>query len=587
MAVGINGTIIKGIQPHGVTGSVFATMQPNNHTENFKSCNQPLQYQVVYNMLNSGTELTVASKDNYVTSGNNSFGDILNVIFEVYHHHSVIDPINNWTLLTSITKAKDLPNKHYISKQPASGQRFTIDISPLCQDLLSYSLVPINKGTWRSPFFGGMNGGITVQDNVADLVSSFNVTKNGSYRYIKVRAKCQIIKDDGTLIIANDNSSRIDFAPLVIVNSTCTIGEDNYYSYQVSELPNADHIIRSTRAINAEFMVSSSATASGGAKGMSNCPNYTSKQESTPQYQKLIRTSETAEWEYHMIGRYKNSNSTSLVALRVEPIGGGTTVYLTDFNDNLYPLATEADGFARTQDVVFVQNVSYQWIKNNAKNDSGVATSNPFTAATTGFRTSFVTKTTGGVFQRHSVYRHYKIDNETAKPAYNISNEFVRFHWLNRQGGIDSFTAKKDVTEGLSVSTSTIERKAANSSFFQQHITGHTAIISDTNRGGDFYKGGREVFKKQAQRTQSVYTSPLNKPTAKWLEELITSPNVWIEQRTNASITVQESDVRTSEFGYMPVIITNSDIETVNQQQGLVSFNLQYTLAHKLSTQRN
>ena len=585
MAVGINGTIIKGIQPHGVTGSVFATMQPNNHTENFKSCNQPLQYQVVYN--NSGTELTVASKDNYVTSGNNSFGDILNVIFEVYHHHSVIDPINNWTLLTSITKAKDLPNKHYISQQPASGQRFTIDISPLCQDLLSYSLVPIDKGTWRSPFFGGMNGGITVQDNVADLVSSFNVTKNGSYRYIKVRAKCQIIKDDGTLIIANDNSSRIDFAPLVIVNSTYTIGEDNYYSYQVSELPTADHIIRSTRAINAEFMVSSSATASGGAKGMSNCPNYTSKQESTPEYQKLIRTSETAEWEYHMIGRYKNSNSTNLVALRVEPIGGGTTVYLTDFNSNLYPLATEADGFARTQNVVFVQNVSYQWIKNNAKDDSGVATTNPFTAATTGFRTSFVTKTTGGVFQRHSVYRHYKIDNETAKPAYNISNEFVRFHWLNRQGGIDSFTAKKDVTEGLSVSTSTIERKAANSSFFQQHITGHTAIISDTNRGGDFYKGGREVFKKQAQRTQSVYTSPLNKPTAKWLEELITSPNVWIEQRTNASITVQESEVRISEFGYMPVIITNSDIETVNQQQGLVSFNLQYTLAHKLSTQRN
>ena len=95
--------------------------------------------------------------------------------------------------------------------------------------------MPINKGTWRSPFFGGMNGGITVQDNVADLVSSFNVTKNGSYRYIKVRAKCQIIKDDGTLIIANDNSSRIDFAPLVIFNSTYTIGEDNYYSFQVSE----------------------------------------------------------------------------------------------------------------------------------------------------------------------------------------------------------------------------------------------------------------------------------------------------------------------------------------------------------------
>ena len=50
---------------------------------------------------------------------------------------------------------------------------------------------------------------------------------------------------------------------------------------------------------------------------------------------------------------------------------------------------------------------------------------------------------------------------------------------------------------------------------------------------------------------------------------------------------MSESDVRVSQLGYIPVIITNSDIETVNQQQGLVSFNLQYTLAHKLSTQRN
>ena len=37
----------------------------------------------------------------------------------------------------------------------------------------------------------------------------------------------------------------------------------------------------------------------------------------------------------------------------------------------------------------------------------------------------------------------------------------------------------------------------------------------------------------------------------------------------------------------MPVIITNSDIETINQEQGLVSFNIEYTLAHKVQTQRN
>ena len=34
-------------------------------------------------------------------------------------------------------------------------------------------------------------------------------------------------------------------------------------------------------------------------------------------------------------------------------------------------------------------------------------------------------------------------------------------------------------------------------------------------------------------------------------------------------------------------IITNSDVETVNQENGLVKFNIEYTLAHKVITQRN
>ena len=47
-----------------------------------------------------------------------------------------------------------------------TGHRFTIDISQLVSDQLSYSLCPINKGTWQSNYYGGMNGGLTMQDNV-------------------------------------------------------------------------------------------------------------------------------------------------------------------------------------------------------------------------------------------------------------------------------------------------------------------------------------------------------------------------------------------------------------------------------------
>ena len=54
-------------------------------------------------------------------------------------------------------------------------------------------------------------------------------------------------------------------------------------------------------------------------------------------------------------------------------------------------------------------------------------------------------------------------------------------------------------------------------------------------RGGNLYKGGREVLNVNAQKNNSVYTEPLNKNTAKWLEEIMTSPNVWIEMDTDAT----------------------------------------------------
>jgi hypothetical protein len=113
--------------------------------------------------------------------------------------------------------------------------------------------------------------------------------------------------------------------------------------------------------------------------------------------------------------------------------------------------------------------------------------------------------------------------------------------------------------------------------------------VSDTMRGGNLYKGGREVSNVDADKVQSVYTEPLNKSVAKWLEEMLLSPNVWIEKDTEATAKGYSSNpyLRPSTKGYIPVIITNSDAETVNQAEGLVKFNIEYTLAHKVQTQRN
>jgi hypothetical protein len=187
--------------------------------------------------------------------------------------------------------------------------------------------------------------------------------------------------------------------------------------------------------------------------------------------------------------------------------------------------------------------------------------------------------------------RYFNIDRETA----NIPFGFVRFHWLNRAGAIDSYTAKRNVMEGLSVSRDTIETKSADRTWYQNENDGFgspnadSAYINNTMRGGNLYKGGREVLNVNAQRNNSVYTEPLNKQTADWLEEIMTSPNVWIEMDTEATARGNTTNPfqRPSTKGYIPVIITNGEVETVNQEEGLVKFNIEYTLAHKVQTQRN
>ena len=162
-------------------------------------------------------------------------------------------------------------------------------------------------------------------------------------------------------------------------------------------------------------------------------------------------------------------------------------------------------------------------------------------------------------------------------------------------GGIDSYTAKRSVLESISINRDTIETKSADRTWYQNSVDGLGATIPDaeyisnTMRGGNLYKGGREVLNVNAQKNNSVYTEPLNKNTAKWLEEIMTSPNVWIEMDTDATARGNSINPyqRPSTKEYIPVIITNSDVETVNQEAGLVKFNIEYTLSHKVQTQRN
>ena len=540
------GTLSKTIQPYGGTSDNLINLSWNWRANYMKSANTQMRYQIEWNGLDENQE---PSKANFISNA----GDVINIVFRVYATSEYPYPASSldWQLVGSIRKARDIANESYITGAGSlSKQRYTVDISSMCQDLLSYSLVPLNKGTWQSSAWGGMNGGQTKQDNVAQTVSNYNVTPNGTYRHIYVTATPEIILANGT--IAESTDSPLGFNKIAVINSVAQFEkEDIYYN---------DYIIRNSLS-NPSF-----------PKGfLSLCPNFTQTQ-SVP-FLKQVRTDVDGEWLYWYQRNIGDSSTTpntnaSKARLKCETyLSDGTSqniFYLSDFNSNLdTEVLSGITVFSETQNRICVQNVSPTYINANAQDDSGNPLTNQIDSSTQYYK-AHLEYLADAVTIRATEYRFFNIDRET----YNNAFGFVRFYWLNRMGGIDSYTAKRDVMESISVSSE---------------------YVSNTMRGGNLYKGGREVLSVNAERNNSVFTEPLNKQTADWLEEIITSPNVWIEMDTDATQrgnTVNPFQ-RPSTKGYIPVIITNSDIETLNQETQMVKFNIEYTLSHKVQTQRN
>ena len=561
----INGNIYDSFAPLSFSNSA-KSLSLNWRSNYLVSANVPKRYQIRWDGLN---EQESPTKANGTGTAPNQTGDIINMVFYVYATTKFENGVfptnsNNWDLVATIKKSRDIANKQYNSNAILANQRFTVDISQICQDLLSYSLVPINKGTWQSSLWGGMNGGQTIQDNVAEDVSLFNVTPNGCYRHIKVVARPEVILSTGLIVEA---TNKINFTPITVINSVHQYEKDEVWLFDRFPIGN-------------------------GAGGfLSYCPNDSSSIAVLPKQKKSVRVDETAEWLYFYIRRAaKVAGAANRVNLKVIT-SDGNTFYVNDFADNLDYDVSSTEYYEK-QNKMCVQNVSVDYLNNNAKQADGTAyTGNKITSSTTYYTISLWFTGTSFAESRMSEYRWFNIDREDQKLPY----DFVRFHWLNRMGGIDSYTAKRSVLEGMSINRNTIETKTADRTWYQDNddrfgtLIPDSEYISNTMRGGNLYKGGREVLNVNAQKNNSVYTEPLNKNTAKWLEEIMTSPNVWIEMDTDATArgNTVNSYQRPSTKEYIPVIMTNSDVETVNQEAGLVKFNLEYTLSHKVQTQSN
>lgn len=602
----ILGVLKWGKVPNWGSGDAMYAQQSRFTGNKLVSANQPMIYQIVWEAASRPPDYTPVI-----------YQDVVNIVFQVYGTTEFPSPtsVDDWELIGQIKKSRDIPNTNVVNGDIPNYQRFTVDISRMVADQLSYSLVPIGKGSWENTEYGGLNGGTPKQDNIVMGVSPYNVTRNGAIRTIRVEAYAEMLAEDLSIEKAITTVSAPDADYVRAINSVPNFSSNTYLA-RIRELNENSPLQTSPR------------------RALTNSPNATYNNPAThnPYYKKPIRLSDQAEFLYFYAANvYDNDDDTEKYNL-YEVFGTTYTaagveqnefvlgsIYKTDnvatadIRSDLSHSFLQTSGgnaFEQTQNQICVQNVSAGYIQTHAyppQNANYPYTGSQFSPinSTTAYykvyvRGVFNSSATGWTTKRHSSVYWYKINREEEKPVYQP----VRFHWLNAAGGIDSYTATRNVLESISSNKSVMETQLPDRFYMQDTTPDGTPLVpgdyfNDTMRGFNTYRGGTEVLSVDAKINNSVYTEPLNALEAKWLREIFQSPNVWIEEKAAESDEFQyetdaafhmnalNSTLRPVKAIYKPVIITNSEVVSLDQEKGLVMYNIEYTHSQGILTQRN
>jgi len=614
----ILGVLKWGKVPNWGSGDAMYAQQSRFTGNKLVSANQPMIYQIVWEAASRPPDYTPVI-----------YQDVVNIVFQVYGTTEFPSPasVDDWELIGQIKKSRDIPNTNVVNDDVPTYQRFTVDISRMVADQLSYSLVPIGKGSWENTEYGGLNGGTPKQDNIVMGVSPYNVTRNGAIRTIRVEAYAEMLAEDLTIEKATTTVSAPDADYVRAINSVPNFSSNTYLA-RIRELNE------------------NSPTQTSPRRALTNSPNATYNNPAThnPYYKKPIRLSDQAEFLYFYAANvYDNDDDTekynlyevfgtTYTAAGVEQnefvlgstyettssVGGDVTDLRSDISHSFLQTSGGA-AFEQTQNQICVQNVSAGYIQTHAYppqqgnypygvalggGNGGGPQFSPINSTTAYYkvyvRGVFNSSATGWTTKRHSSVYWYKINREEEKPVYQP----VRFHWLNAAGGIDSYTATRNVLESISSNKSVMETQLPDRFYMQDTTPDGTALVAgdyfnDTMRGFDTYRGGTEVLSVDAKINNSVYTEPLNALEAKWLREIFQSPNVWIEEKAAESDEFQyetdaafhmntlNSTLRPVKAIYKPVIITNSEVVSLDQEKGLVMYNIEYTHSQGILTQRN
>lgn len=127
---------------------------------------------------------------------------------------------------------------------------------------------------------------------------------------------------------------------------------------------------------------------------------------------------------------------------------------------------------------------------------------------------------TGGAV---SIVQTYTINNECTK------NNLYRFHFLNKKGGFDSFTFYRADTKRVSIQRSSYKKNAAS--------------LTAADTYGYTTKARTNIaYNTTLKDSISVLSDWITEEDSTWLEELITSPEVYLEDETYGLVSVNISN---------------------------------------------
>ena len=616
---------------------------PDTSGQVLKSANQPLVYQVAVEQ--NGKGLDYIPLYQY---------DVVNVLFDVYvsgttDYYQAIDAGDP---VATLRKSVDIPLDVYSNYMnvwiAGSGlqidgnlnlRTWTVDIRSIIQSRLTYGLVPCGRGSFNQKVIQG-HLGQGLSGKYGDRILS--PLGEGGLR-VAVKARFEVLGADGRSIeIAKDAGTSNDLTITSMDLFGGSKGPDIFCINAVRQMNQEqdlnEHTVQaSTSAKNYEFL--------------SMCPNGDiTGNWLNPRYYKTIRTDEKTENLYFYLhsqivssgltqfaGIHNVQTRTYKMYIKVETrnLAGVTT---TKFLDTAYDFAHYSLGYwqqgigpgqtlggPQFPKAWLTQNVSPMYINSNSGSGTGGITSDVLfyrvalywmdnevgscdgATASNGTDCDDSGGSWNGTEYRMTEYRYYKVDHSSENAPF----PYLRVHWLNSLGGIDSYTFKRNKTESISRTLSTYERKPNDPQWTLETTDGtaNTAMIDltwntfqaslDLQTGSDQYKSSTEILGVQSVKGGTVFSDTLERPTAVWLSELMKSPNVWIEEHNdrildNSRINplVYDNYVYYGELpggatDYVPIIVDEGEMLIIDEEQRLVQMKLSYKYSNAEMTQSN